>query len=199
VLITGNVINERQGEKLRKFDSDLTGAKSELAIQQERAAKAEQMLLEVAKKQQGRLIENHALQKALDGKATGTVTIWYQPNDPEAYWFAFSLMVEISSGGWKVPSLPEPIPANTIPRTPGFSDEEMQHIAVFEQRFPDAMRAGVGSGLTILARSIQDDQPAEGAYRVLTDALSSLKLMNGRRLDISLPPDNFILVVGPKP
>ncbi len=41
VLITGNIINRAQDEKLHKFDSDLTTAKSELAIQQERAAKAE--------------------------------------------------------------------------------------------------------------------------------------------------------------
>jgi multidrug efflux pump subunit AcrA (membrane-fusion protein) len=41
VLFTGNIINRAQGEKLHKFDSDLTKAKSELAVQQERAAKAE--------------------------------------------------------------------------------------------------------------------------------------------------------------
>ncbi|MBB5059182.1 hypothetical protein HDF16_003905 [Granulicella aggregans] len=41
VLITGNIINKRQDGKLRQFDVDLTGAKTELAKQQERAAKAE--------------------------------------------------------------------------------------------------------------------------------------------------------------
>ena len=41
VLITGNIINKRQEGKLRQFDTDLTGAKTELANQQERAAKAE--------------------------------------------------------------------------------------------------------------------------------------------------------------
>ncbi len=38
---TGNIINDRQGERLRKFDSGLTVAKSDLAAQQERAALAE--------------------------------------------------------------------------------------------------------------------------------------------------------------
>ena len=42
VLITGNIISKRQEEKLRTFDSDLTGAKSSLAIQQERAANADE-------------------------------------------------------------------------------------------------------------------------------------------------------------
>jgi hypothetical protein len=41
VLITGNIINKRQEGKLHQFDVDLTGAKTELAKQQERAAKAE--------------------------------------------------------------------------------------------------------------------------------------------------------------
>jgi hypothetical protein len=39
--ITGNIINERQAKQLRQFDADLTGAKTDLAKQQERAAKAE--------------------------------------------------------------------------------------------------------------------------------------------------------------
>lgn len=42
VLITGNIINSRQSERLRQFDRDLTEAKTELGKQQERAAKAEQ-------------------------------------------------------------------------------------------------------------------------------------------------------------
>jgi hypothetical protein len=44
VLITGNIINRRQEEKLRNFDVDLTAAKAGLAAQQERAAKAEEQL-----------------------------------------------------------------------------------------------------------------------------------------------------------
>ena len=35
-LITGNIINERQAEKLRQFDKDLTTAKTDLGKQQER-------------------------------------------------------------------------------------------------------------------------------------------------------------------
>jgi F0F1-type ATP synthase membrane subunit b/b' len=42
VLVTGNIINHRQAQQLRKFDEDLTDAKTELGRQQERAAKAEQ-------------------------------------------------------------------------------------------------------------------------------------------------------------
>jgi hypothetical protein len=39
VLITSNRLNARQAERLRQFDKDLTGAKTELGQQQERAAK----------------------------------------------------------------------------------------------------------------------------------------------------------------
>lgn len=42
ILITGNIINKRQGEQLRQFDKGLTDAKTELGKQQERAAKAEE-------------------------------------------------------------------------------------------------------------------------------------------------------------
>ncbi len=49
VLITGNIINSRQAKQLRKFDEDLTGAKTELAIQQTRAATAERDVAEAKK------------------------------------------------------------------------------------------------------------------------------------------------------
>jgi len=39
---TGNIINTRQAEELRKFDKDLTSAKTELGGQQERAAQADE-------------------------------------------------------------------------------------------------------------------------------------------------------------
>ncbi len=42
VLITGNIINKRQSEQLKAFDADIIKAKSDLAAQQERAAKAEE-------------------------------------------------------------------------------------------------------------------------------------------------------------
>jgi len=46
VLITGNIINALQAERLRQFDKDLTEAKTELGKQQVRAANAERSALE---------------------------------------------------------------------------------------------------------------------------------------------------------
>src|SRR5437016_6915055 len=40
-MITGKVVNDRQSEQLRKFEANLTGARTELGKQQERAARAE--------------------------------------------------------------------------------------------------------------------------------------------------------------
>lgn len=40
-LVTGNIINKRQVEQLKHFDSDLTAAKTDLGKQQERAANAD--------------------------------------------------------------------------------------------------------------------------------------------------------------
>jgi hypothetical protein len=139
VLITGNIINKRQEKKLRQFDHDIIKAKSDLNAQvgqvatlqknasdaqaaqqrveldlekqRERTAKAETSLLEVSKRQTARHIENHSVSEALKGKPTGSVIIWYQSNDPEAYWFAFQIMGELNRAGWKVP-MPMPIPDN---------------------------------------------------------------------------------------
>jgi hypothetical protein len=47
VLLIGNKINERQAERLRQFDKDLTEAKAALTKQQERAIEAERRLLEL--------------------------------------------------------------------------------------------------------------------------------------------------------
>lgn len=41
ILITGNMINERQSAQLRKFDKDLTGAKTELTVEQGKTATAQ--------------------------------------------------------------------------------------------------------------------------------------------------------------
>lgn len=43
-MLTGKKVNERQSERLRTFDSDLTTAKTDLEAQKERAAKAEGQL-----------------------------------------------------------------------------------------------------------------------------------------------------------
>ncbi len=52
-LITGDIIGKRQVAKLRQFDTDITGAKTELGKQQERAAIAEKALKEVDSKTEG--------------------------------------------------------------------------------------------------------------------------------------------------
>lgn len=43
-LITGNILGDRQAARLKEFDKGLTQAKTDLAMQQERAAKAEGMI-----------------------------------------------------------------------------------------------------------------------------------------------------------
>jgi len=66
------------------------------------------------------------------------------------------------------------------------------------QLLPVSVRAGGGSGLAIVAKSIQD-RPADGAYEVLREALLALTSQIASRVDPTLPEDTFILVVGPKP
>jgi flagellar hook-length control protein FliK len=49
VVITGNIINAHQEEQLRRFEKDLTGAKTDLGKQQERAAQAEKTASDASK------------------------------------------------------------------------------------------------------------------------------------------------------
>jgi hypothetical protein len=241
VLITGNIINRRQSEQLKTFDSDMTKAKSDLAAQEERAAtaegkiaglqkdasdakasqqnveialesqrektaKAEEKLLEVAKRQGNRWVENHSVEKALKGKPTGTLTIWYQPNDPEAYWFAWSIMAEVLSSGWKV-SQPIPVP-NDISSSAFMGPEYMNAlksssgaIDQLDRTRPPLQRiVGGNSELTLLSNSPEDKNKPDELVSLLTNALKPLVFSNwGWRIAQTLPDDEFILIVGPKP
>lgn len=57
-LILGDRMNEKQAEQLRKFNEDITAAKTELGVQQERAANAERQLEEIRERQSSRVITN---------------------------------------------------------------------------------------------------------------------------------------------
>jgi len=235
-MLTGKKVNERQSERLRKFDSDLTEAQTNLETQKERAAtaegkiaglqqtafdakaaqqkvelelekqreitaKAEEKLLELAKRQAGRRFAKGSLSSLLKAKAVGTVKIQYQPDDTEAFEFAMSAVGELSDVGWKVAGI-ERIPDNAsmVSAWPVEIRGQMspQQLERERQLLPVSVRAGGGSGLAIVAKSIQD-RPADGAYEVLREALLALTSQIASRVDPTLPEDTFILVVGPKP
>ncbi|HTU44426.1 MAG TPA: hypothetical protein VMF91_05160 [Bryobacteraceae bacterium] len=107
VWFTSNIINERQAAQLRQFDKDLTGAKSELGKQQERAANAERSLLELRERIKPRHLtdkEAAAFVAALRTHPGGTsdfgTTIG---GGDEAANFAKQLLPLFRQAGWKAP------------------------------------------------------------------------------------------------
>ena len=229
VLITGNIINKRQEAKLRTFDGDLTKAKLdlnaqvgrvaslqkdaanahaaqqqvELALekQRERTAQAETQLLDVQKRQTTRHIENHSVSDALKGKPSGLMTIWYQPNDPEAYLFAFQIMGELSTAGWRV-ALPTAIPEDVS--SVAFLGPEYQQyskaVASFDRHLPPAVRVGGTTELGLMSNSPADPNKPNSLVDLLTAALKPLARNTWSwKLASSLPDGEFVLIVGPKP
>ena len=190
---------------LQKAASDAQSAQqqvaTELEAQRERAAKAEASLIRLENRQGNRYVKNHLVENALKGKPTGTVTIWYQPNDPEAYWFAQSIANELAGANWKVP-MPVPVPADIS--SVAFLGPEYQALAAsvenFDRTVPPTTRiAGGNAELTLLSRTYNAADPND-LTTILTEALKPLVFANwGWRLASSLPEGSFILIVGPKP
>jgi hypothetical protein len=235
-LITGRIINDRQSAQLQKIRTDLTANQTELAKQQERAAKAdaqvaglqkaasdaqsaqqrvateletqreraakaEAVLLRLENRQGNRYVKNHSVSKGLKGKSTGTVIIWYQPNDPEAYWFANSISGELLAANWNIP-IPVPIPDNIS--SVAFLGPEYQTFSAavekLDRTIPPATRIAGGNGeLTLLSKAFNESDPNNLAT-ILTNALRPLVFANwGWRPAPTLPDNTFILIVGPKP
>jgi hypothetical protein len=111
-LILGDRINEKQTEQLRKFNEDLTNAKTGLSQQQERAAKAETELAEVKKKQAPRWIAAEQFAAAFGKARPGKVLIQYQSGNPEIAMFASgSIAPALAASGWHLVDSPRPIPS----------------------------------------------------------------------------------------
>ena len=229
VWYTGNIINKRQGEEIKQVGIDLkdkevkiaeaqrgvadarielesekqktASFQIELGRQQERAAKAETALREISQRQQNRFVKDHSIAEALKGKPTGTVMIWYHPNDPEAYWFAFSVMAELLAANWKAPP-PVPVPDNisSIAFLGPEYQAESAAIGRFDRALPPTTRITGGSAEITLLSNAPDKGDPESLVAILTSALKPLVFGGfGWRLATTLPDNTFILIVGPKP
>ncbi len=126
VLVTGNLINRRQAEQLRKFDEALTEAKTELGRQQERAAKAEadalslrmellrqgareNLLVGGARSQLVALLRPLAGQRAevrFGLSAFGVVQDVVEPAGPDVLGLASSLIKVLQEAQWMLPIVP---------------------------------------------------------------------------------------------
>ena len=220
VLVTGRIVDARQKVQIRKFDADLTAAKTELGKQQERAANAEselsgvvlelekqkeatanaeKTLLELSERQGSRFIKNHSLMNALKGKPTGSVQIWYQPNDPEAYWYATDIAGELLGAGWTVP-VAVPIPSDVSFATFMPPEYHAAGVEKLDQLVPPVVRITGGNAELTLLSNAPDKGDSNSTITILSNALKPLVHPNfGWRPATTLPDNHFILVVGPKP
>jgi len=158
----------------------------------------------VKKRQQDRHIENDAVSKYLKGKPSGTLTIWYQPGDREAYQFALEIMSEVIVGGWHVPQPPTPIPDNISSVTflgPEYREFAGSSFEQFDRTRPPIERIAGGSGeLTLLSKVYPDEKDPNSTATILTNALKPLVFSGwGWKRAAELPDNTFLLIVGPKP
>jgi hypothetical protein len=197
LMLSGSVAVLQQAASDAKTSQQLV--ETELERQKEQTAKAEETLMLLSKRQGNRQILNHSVQNALKGKPTGTVKIWYQLNDPEAYWFAWQIMAELNGSGWNASS-PEPVPDNIS--AVAFLGSEYQvdkeKIDAFMRSLPPTARISGGNAELTLMSNAPPDKDALVA--VLTEALKPLVQSNwGWKLGSTLSDRTFILIVGPKP
>jgi len=194
-LIMGDRINEKQTEQSRKFDEDLTAAKTELARAQKETADAQLALRkyidDAAIARGPRRLDFKKFVAELRGKPKGTVQIWFAPNDEEAFELALQINRWLGPGdngdgvGWTVRE-PKPIPA--AGGIPEISTDA-----------PPGIRYGAMNGMAIIANRLPSPPLADKtALGALTDALLDCGLPHAVERIASLPDGFFILVIGQK-
>ncbi len=138
-LITGRILSDRQSGQIRQFDTDLTAAKTGLAEQQERAAKAEGALRNLQLQVGWRWVNPTVFLEVLAGQPHGKVEILYLRNDPECFDVSIQLRQLLTQAGWKV--------------------ERWDSIPEAEGGEPIAMAVdGQPSGITLVARSVTPEE-----------------------------------------
>lgn len=200
-LILGDRINEKQADQLRQFDEDLTGAKTELAKQQERAARAESGITDAKKSAADALRDaglaneraeslrarNLELEKILSPrilslknvdelkKFAGTKVILVSIHDAEALHAAGSIKWFLENAGWNV--------VVTVPVDPFFQSVKI----------PD--------GVTLVPAKEFDSIRNEKLSRVLINALTAQGWKEVTPGSENMLPDwkEFAILVGFKP
>jgi hypothetical protein len=217
-LITETMISSRQESLIRQLTRDtadakrlqaeaeirLRGVEAESARQQERAAKAELSLLEVQRAMEPRSVRfNAASGLIVESLKSGpklpeseVVSIWYHPNDAEAFGLAGAIERVLRESGWRS-STPQPIPPDAV--FADFLPESVDHL-------PSAGRTGGAVvGVSILHTPMTDERSLgflathPAAVTRLAEAFTAT--LGHTRMVIGLPrgANGVLIVVGPKP
>ena len=191
----GRRINEQQVEKLRKFDQDLTAAKTGLAQAQKESAEAQLALrkfIEDVNAARGpRMIIDHAaFVAALRGKPKAKAEILFAPNDEEAFELAVQIKRWLGPGvngdgaGWDVDE-PQPIPSTGGDKT-------------ISQYAPPGIRYGAIGGMAIISNRLWTPLDKNSSYSGLMDAFFTARLVPAGEQVSTVPENHFIIVVGQK-
>ncbi len=189
-LITGDIISRRQEAKLRQFDKDLTGAKTELGKQQERAAEAELRLEELRRHVAPRHVQRDVFLKAVEGQPKARVEIMYLRDDPECFELAQEIWRVLQAAQWDVIA-PVPIPPSVS--------------ALYLQSPTSMSVSGQPSGVTVATHSASEKEAEADLnsknwehtpWTVLQNALAeSVGAISGWAGGPNSPPEGTLRVV----
>jgi hypothetical protein len=184
---TGSIINGRQASQIRKFDSDLVAAKTDLEKQQQSTAEAQkeaaeaQLALkkyidEVANKQRPRAMPDEPTLKILKAAPPKKAIIEYLDGASDTYLFATGLSIVLARAGWHVM-----LPLRPLSTLVG------------------AAGGGTAQGEVIVTmRRVQDLQLPSTAEGALWNALLAAQVPVGGAQDETLADDTIKITVGPK-
>lgn len=191
-VLVGVFITQASNRMRELSDSVITSTR-------ERAARAEEQLADVLKRQMPRssTFPLETFITSLKGKPTANVAITYQPDDGEALTFSWSLSTALVASGWNVQY---PIPIPTVSTT-GDPRQAPLHTM---RMFPAPMGVGGQStGVSIVLREIPQTRqylfdrttPTEALLGAFIDS----KWPIGIGRDEALPENVVRLNVGSKP
>ncbi|HUV69809.1 MAG TPA: hypothetical protein VMW15_09130 [Terracidiphilus sp.] len=197
---TGNIINRRQAEQIRKFETTLTASQADLAREQGKAAEAQmetakaQLALEsflnvVGKSVNSRTVESKRFVDLLKGKSRGSAEIWYEPYPEEVHFFALQLFDALGpkGAGWNVEIKPLPTKRENDSRGS-------------QQIFDVLRRTADIEGMAVAAKDVSLSNAQLSALRDAIQlstggwGISGLAQFFG---DPSLSEKQFVIVIGP--
>ena len=155
-LVTSNLINARQTERLLTLELELASAKTALAEQQERAAKAESELMGVQKAIAPRSLDPQTFVRELRGRRkAAAVDIAYNPNDHEAYLLAVQLRRWLGPG-----NNGDGLNWGTVPEVRPMTQRDAVGPLANMAHVPPALRTGaMFGGLAVAVKQLEGDFP----------------------------------------
>jgi hypothetical protein len=172
-----------------KLQANVATLEKDAAEARTKQAQAETMLANIVKRQNPRILDSKTFLEKLKDKPKARVEIMYQENEPEPFGLAVQIRRWLGEGvngdgaGWDVPD-PKPISPEWLPpNVPTNMPLASSYLTIW--------------GLTVVTSKSWkgEDDDAMGALMValMASGISFIRMVNPK-----LPPDLFVIVIGPK-